>query len=97
LKHQIKLQKSNLNVLIYFQFVLTIIGDKAAPEFRSGSLNLERKIMSGKQDYDIDPKEWPVNQPTIKVEARAQCSGRFLFLYLTLVVFELIIFRIHFR
>ena len=55
--------------------MLTIIGDKAAPEFRSGALNLERGIMRGKQDYDTDPKEWPVNQPTIKVEARAQCAG----------------------
>ncbi|XP_046441655.1 indole-3-acetaldehyde oxidase-like isoform X1 [Daphnia pulex] len=60
---------------LFYKFVLTIFGDKAAPEFRSGALNLERKIMSGKQDYDIDSKEWPVNQPTIKVEARAQCSG----------------------
>ncbi len=67
-------------MLIYFQFVLAIIGDEAAPEFRSGALNLERKIMSGKQDYDTDPNEWPVNQPTIKVEARAQCSGTILVL-----------------
>ncbi len=78
MKHQIKLQKFNQKVLIYFQFVLTIIGDKAAPEFQSGSLNWERKIMRGKQDYDTDSKEWPVNQPTIKVEARAQCSGTIL-------------------
>jgi xanthine dehydrogenase/oxidase len=67
-------------VLIYEQFVLAIIGDKAAPEFRSGALNLERGIMNGKQDYETDSKEWPVNQPTIKVEARAQCSGRNFFL-----------------
>jgi xanthine dehydrogenase/oxidase len=66
-----------INILICdcVQFMLAIIGDKAAPEFRSGALNLEREIMNGKQDYETDSKEWPVNQPTIKVEARAQCSG----------------------
>lgn len=31
--------------------------------------------MSGKQDYDTDQKEWPVNQPTPKIEANAQCAG----------------------
>ena len=64
-------------ILIFVQFVLAIIGDKAAPEFRSGALNLERELMNGKQDYETDSKEWPVNQPTIKVEARAQCSGTY--------------------
>ena len=57
------------------QYVLTIVGDKAAPALRSGALNLERTLTTGKQDYDTDSKEWPVNKPTIKVEARAQCSG----------------------
>jgi xanthine dehydrogenase/oxidase len=64
-----------INILICVQFMLAIIGETAAPEFRSGALNLEREIMNGKQDYETDSKEWPVNQPTIKVEARAQCSG----------------------
>ncbi len=46
-----------------------------ASVLRSGALNLERGLTNGKQDYETDSKEWPVNQPTIKVEARAQCSG----------------------
>lgn len=52
-----------------------IVGDKVAPTFRSGALNLERGLTTGKQEYDTNSSDWPVNKPTIKVEARAQCSG----------------------
>ena len=58
-----------------FQYFLTVMGEKVAPALRSGALNLVRDLTIGKQEYETDPKEWPVNQPTIKVEARAQCSG----------------------
>jgi len=37
--------------------------------------NLERGLSSGKQEFDSDNKEWPVSEPIIKLEARAQCSG----------------------
>lgn len=64
--------------LIFCQFALAIIGEKSSPSLRSGARNLERDVMVGKQDYDTDSKEWPVNEPTIKIEARAQCSGNSL-------------------
>jgi hypothetical protein len=38
--------------------VLTIIGDKAAPEFRSGALNLERKIMSGIRQAGVGKQDF---------------------------------------
>lgn len=53
------------------------MGEKSSSFLKSGAHNLVRDIMVGKQDYDTDSKEWPVNQPTIKIEARAQCSGNF--------------------
>lgn len=60
---------------LFYKFALTVIGEKSSSFLKSGAHNLERDIMVGKQDYDTDSKEWPVNQPTIKIEARAQCSG----------------------
>ena len=46
-----------------------------SPRVRTGAVELERGISSGKQEFDTDETQWPVHQPTIKVEARAQCSG----------------------
>ena len=57
--------------------MLTILGDKVPKHISSGALDLQREISSGKQEFDTDSKNWPVNQPTIKVEARSQCSGSF--------------------
>jgi len=57
------------------QFALHVVGDRASPRVRSGALDLERGLSSGKQEFETDEKQWPVNKPTIKVEARAQCSG----------------------
>lgn len=53
-----------------------VIGQKAGDKVRSGACNLERGITSGKQDFETDEKEWPVSQPILKLEARAQCSGK---------------------
>jgi xanthine dehydrogenase/oxidase len=58
--------------------MLSVLGDKVPKHIASGALDLQREISSGKQDYDTDSKDWPVNQPLIKVEARSQCSGEFL-------------------
>ena len=55
--------------------MLDIVGDKVDERFRSGALNLKRGLSSGQQKFDTDEKDWPVNQPVPKVEARAQCSG----------------------
>lgn len=58
-----------------FQFILNILGDEVPPALKTGALELERGISSGKQDYATEENEWPVNKPTIKVEARAQTAG----------------------
>jgi len=60
---------------LLYKFALHVIGDKASARVRSGALDLERGLSSGKQEFGTDHKEWPVSKPTIKVEARAQCSG----------------------
>jgi len=60
---------------LLYKFALSVIGDKVSPRVRTGAVELERGISSGKQEFDTDETQWPVHQPTIKVEARAQCSG----------------------
>jgi len=42
---------------------------------QSGATDLERGLSSGKQDYETDLNEWPINQPSVKVDAKTQCSG----------------------
>ena len=75
--------KKKLIFKIYFQFAMIVIGNKVDSKFKSGALNLERGLSSGKQDFDTDKKEWPIYRPTIKVEARAQCSGALIKLKIT--------------
>lgn len=58
-----------------FQYALGIVGDKAATSVQSGAASLKRDLSSGKQDFDTDPKEWPIHEPIAKIEAKAQCSG----------------------
>lgn len=58
------------------QFALIVLGTKVDSTMKSGALDLQRGLSSGKQDFDTDKNEWPIYQPVIKVEARAQCSGK---------------------
>jgi len=60
---------------LLYKFALHVVGEKASAHVRTGAHDLERGLSSGKQEFDTDEKEWPVNKPTIKAEARAQCSG----------------------
>ena len=61
-------------MLILFQFVLHVIGDKAGTRFRSATTQLfmDRPISSGQQSYDTKKVEWPVTEPLKKLEANAQ-------------------------
>lgn len=52
-----------------------MLGDKVPLALKSGALELERGFSSGKQDYETDENQWPLNKPVIKLEARAQTSG----------------------
>jgi len=74
-------------ILFYFhhgneQFILSILADKVSPKFKSGSQEIERNLMYGKQDYDTDKSEWPLYQPIPKLEARVQASGFYILNYI---------------
>lgn len=43
---------------------------------RSGGSILQRKLSSGKQDFDTDKNLWPLNQPIPKTESIYQTSGK---------------------
>lgn len=42
---------------------------------KSGGEEFIRPVSSGKQDFDTNRENWPINEPIPKVEALAQCSG----------------------
>ncbi|CAL1679573.1 unnamed protein product [Lasius platythorax] len=60
---------------LFYKYVLSIKPENVNPKFRSGGTILEREVSSGTQDYDSDKNTWPVNKPTIKLEAIQQTSG----------------------
>ena len=51
------------------------MGGEADEQLRSGASDLERGLTTGKQDFDTDAQHWPIHQPVVKLEARAQCTG----------------------
>jgi len=55
--------------------VLGILGNTTDERLRSGAGDIEHGVTSGRQSYDTDKKEWPLNQPVSKLEATIQCSG----------------------
>ena len=57
------------------QFVLGIVGEKAAPRVRSAVHSLKYEDFVGQQEFDTDVDSWPIHKPTPKIEARAQSSG----------------------
>ena len=58
-----------------FQFVLSVIGEKADPTLRSGGSVISRGVSKGTQNYNTDPSLYPLNQPLGKLEGKIQCSG----------------------
>ncbi|XP_011694376.1 PREDICTED: xanthine dehydrogenase/oxidase-like [Wasmannia auropunctata] len=60
---------------LFYKFVLSIKPENIDSKLRSGGLLLERGLSSGKQDYDTDKNEWPVNKPMTKLDAIKQTSG----------------------
>ncbi|XP_063216774.1 uncharacterized protein LOC134527771 isoform X3 [Bacillus rossius redtenbacheri] len=60
---------------LFYKCVLSLVGDKARKEFRSGGQVLKRSLSSGKQQYQTTPSDYPVGKPISKLEALPQCSG----------------------
>lgn len=71
---------SSFEIILYFQYILDVVGDTAKGIYRSGSIPLIRPLSSGQQSYDTKPLEWPLTEPMIKLEAMDQaCFLHFLF------------------
>ncbi|XP_071634820.1 uncharacterized protein [Temnothorax longispinosus] len=60
---------------LFYKFVLSIKPENLNSKLRSGGSLLKRDLSSGTQDYDTDKNTWPVNKPTVKLEAIQQTSG----------------------
>jgi hypothetical protein len=60
---------------VVFQFVLGLSPPGLSTRFLNGGKDMIRPLSSGKQIFDTDKSEWPLNQPIPKLEAIAQCSG----------------------
>lgn len=59
-----------------FQFVLSMTPDGILrSRYQSGGQLIIRPLSSGTQDFQTDPKLYPLNQPVMKLEAAIQCSG----------------------
>ena len=58
-----------------FQFVLTVLGDAAAPDVRSSASQLHRGVSSGRHSFVTDPDNFPVGEDVQKLEGQIQCSG----------------------
>ncbi|XP_011261213.1 xanthine dehydrogenase/oxidase [Camponotus floridanus] len=67
--------RKTLAIGLFYKFVLSIKPENMNPQFLSGGTILERGLSSGTQDYESDKNMWPVNKPTIKLEAIQQTSG----------------------
>lgn len=59
-------------ILCFFQFVLSVCIDKVGQRYRSGATGLSRPVSTGQQTYDTNKMEWPLTEPLMKLEARAQ-------------------------
>lgn len=60
---------------LFYRYILSVLGDKVPARLQSGASSLERGLNSGQQDYDTDPKLYPITQPMAKITAINQTSG----------------------
>ncbi|WAR26952.1 XDH1-like protein [Mya arenaria] len=70
----------SLAINLFYRFALDLYGTDASPIYRSGALPLERPLSSGKQTYDTKKQEWPLTEPLLKLEGKAQVTGEAEFL-----------------
>ncbi|XP_022112869.2 indole-3-acetaldehyde oxidase [Pieris rapae] len=59
---------------LFYKAILSL-SPSVNPRFKSGGDILSRPVSHGTQTYDTDNTLWPLNQPVMKLEALAQCSG----------------------
>ncbi|XP_068084723.1 uncharacterized protein [Anabrus simplex] len=67
--------RKGLAEALFYKFVLSLNPLGLCKSFVSGGQLLKRELSSGKQKYQTDSSEWPINKPVIKMEAHVQTSG----------------------
>ncbi|KAK3581553.1 hypothetical protein CHS0354_031893 [Potamilus streckersoni] len=74
--------RKQLTLILFYKFVLQVIGDKAGVRFQSATdcLSVSRPVSSGKQTYDTQKIEYPLTEPLQKLEANAQVTGEAVYI-----------------
>ncbi|XP_067007633.2 uncharacterized protein [Anabrus simplex] len=67
--------RKGLALALFYKFVLSLRPQGLKTSLVSGGELLTRGLSSGRQKYQTDHSEWPVNKPVIKLEAHRQTSG----------------------
>jgi hypothetical protein len=52
------------------------LGTTVQTKLQSGAADIEHGVTYGRQVYDTDKRDWPINQPVTKLEATIQASGK---------------------
>ncbi|KYN35640.1 Xanthine dehydrogenase, partial [Trachymyrmex septentrionalis] len=60
---------------LFYKFLLSIKPENIKAFYRSGGTLLERRLSSGKQDFNTHEDMWPVTKPMPKLESLEQTSG----------------------
>jgi len=67
--------RRQLTASLLYKVFLHILGPETSKTLQSGGENIEHYMTSGKQTYQSDRADWPLNKPVTKLEAVAQASG----------------------
>nr|XP_037873009.1 aldehyde oxidase 2 isoform X1 [Bombyx mori] len=69
-----------LAVSLYYKALISQCpDDRINPKYKSGGNVIKRNTSKGTQTFETDENLWPLNQPVMKLEALAQCSGEATF------------------
>ncbi|KAL3841843.1 hypothetical protein ACJMK2_019942 [Sinanodonta woodiana] len=74
--------RKQLTLILFYKFVLQVVGDKAGARFQSATdcLPESRPVSSGEQTYDTQLIEYPLTEPLQKLEANAQVTGEAVYI-----------------
>ncbi|XP_074027296.1 uncharacterized protein isoform X2 [Leptinotarsa decemlineata] len=67
--------RKNLAISLFYKFILNI-APQISNRNRSGGTLIQRPLSTGVQQFGTQKNEWPLTEPVIKIEARAQTSGQ---------------------
>ncbi|XP_075976855.1 uncharacterized protein LOC142977053 [Anticarsia gemmatalis] len=74
--------RKKLALGLFYKGLLSICPDNIIhPRYKSGIVRLHevRPVSDGRQIFDTNPAEWPLNQPLPKLEGLIQCAGEAMY------------------